>query len=345
MNRSRILGPGVLLVVGTAWTASAASADDAHQPGELFPEIEWFDAGHLKVSDLHTIGYALYGNPKGKPVFVLHGGPGFGCYPRLVQYFNPQTFLIVLHDQRGSGRSRPLGELRQNTIQDLVADIERLRKHLNIDGKIMLFGGSWGSTLGLAYAETHPEKVSGMVLRGVLTATKAEIGHVFSDCGPRLFFPEAVARLEPALPTDIGGFSHAGLLKIFNSDDRVLSLKVAKEWFRYGIKIGRLHTPDERIEQGFGDWDPIPVCRIDCHYMANGCFLEEGQLLRDAHKLRDIPVTIINGRYDMICPPVTAYRLHKRLPKSKLIIIEEAGHSEGEPATTRALVEAVAEFE
>jgi proline iminopeptidase len=324
---------------------SAASAEDARQPGELFPVLDSFDSGHLKVSERHTIAYSLHGNPEGKPVFVLHGGPGFGSYPRLTQYFNPEKFLIVLHDQRGSGRSRPVGELRENTTQNLVRDIERLRGHLGIEKRGIVFGGSWGSTLGLAYAEAHPENISGMVLRGVFTATQAEIDQIFNARGARLFFPDAVARLEGALPRGGRDFSHAGLLRIFNSDDEALRSKVAAAWCRYGIKIGRLHTPDELVEQSFDAWDPLPMCRIDCHYMSNGCFLEEGQLLRDAHKLTDIPVTIINGRYDMICPPVSAYRLHKLLPKSKLIIVEQAGHSEGEEGTTRALVEAVAQFE
>ncbi|MBU0616259.1 MAG: alpha/beta fold hydrolase, partial [Planctomycetes bacterium] len=137
----------------------------AREPGELFPVADPFRDGFLKVSQRHSIFYALFGNPNGKPVFVLHGGPGFGFYPRLMQYFNPEKFLIVLHDQRGAGRSRPPGELRENTTQDLVADIERLRNHLKIDGKILVFGGSWGSALALAYAETHPEHVSGMVIR------------------------------------------------------------------------------------------------------------------------------------------------------------------------------------
>ncbi len=345
MNRSRILGPGVFLVVGTAWTASAASADDAHQPGELFPAQEWFDAGHLKVSDLHTIGYALYGNPKGKPIFVLHGGPGVGCYSRLMQYFNPEKFLIVLHDQRGAGRSTPAGEIRENTTQHLVEDIERLRKHLKIDGKILIFGGSWGSTLALAYAETYPERVSGMVIRGIWTGTQAELDHYYGEQGIRKFFPDAWARLEAELPPRVREFQPKSLLELFSKGDAAIVRKVGDAWIRYAVKTGNLHAPDEKVEQGWGDYDGKPGAIIDTYYASNGFFLEEGQLLRDAHKIRDIAVTIINGRYDVICPPITAWRLHKALPKSKLIIVEEAGHSEGEPGTTRALVEAVAEFE
>ena len=245
-------------VLALAVLTSAVLATDPRRPGELFPPRAPFDTGRLKVSDLHTISYALCGNPQGKPVFVLHGGPGFGCYPRLTQYFDPEKFLIVLHDQRGSGQSSPIGELRENTTPDLVADIERLRKHLKIESKILLFGGSWGSTLALAYAEAHPENVSGMVLRGVYTCTRAEIDRIFGNGGVRWYFPEALARLEAALPPGNSGLSAATLLEIFKSDDRELALKVAGEWNRCGMKLSRLHTPDERLEEGFGDWDPLP---------------------------------------------------------------------------------------
>lgn len=333
---------GIALIVALP---SLAPAQEARRPGELFPQAEPFDSGYLKVSKLHEIHYALHGNPKGKPVFVLHGGPGFGCYPRLPQYFNPEKFLIILHDQRGAGRSKPAGELRENTTQDLVADIERLRKHLKIDGKNLVFGGSWGSTLALTYAETHPERVSGMVLRGVWTGTAAELENGYGGQHVRQFFPEAVARMEAALPPGSGGFNPQVLLKIFTGDDQALMQRVAEAWVQYGTKIGELHATDEKVARGFGDFDLRPGARIDCYYAVNRFFLEEGQLLRDVDRLKDIPITIVNGRYDMLCPPITAWRLHKRLPKSKLIIVEEAGHSEGEPGTTRALVEAVAEFE
>jgi proline iminopeptidase len=327
----------------TLLTAPAGAQE--RQAGELFPVSQPFDSGYLDVGEPHEIHYELHGNPQSKPVFVLHGGPGFGCYPRLTQYFNPDKFLIVLHDQRGSGQSRPHGELRDNTTQQLVEDIERLRKHLKIDEEILIFGGSWGSTLALAYAETYPDRVAGMVLRGVFTATDAEIEQLFLGQGVRKYFPDAVARLEAALPPDFGEFSPQNLTKLFTEGDHKTARKVSNEWVRFGVKIGSLHTPDEKVERALGGENWLPMARIDCYYMANRCFLEEGQLLRDADRLKDIPTTIINGRYDMICPPVTAWRLHQRLPKSKLIIIEEAGHSEGEPDTTRALVEAMAEFE
>ena len=223
--------------------------------------------------------------------------------------------------------------------------LERLRAHLKIEGKILLFGGSWGSTLALAYAETHPEHVAGMVLRGVWTGTEAELANAFQGKQVRQFFPEALARMQSALPPGSGDLNPETLLKIFQGEDRALRKEVANAWIRYGIKIGKLHATKDEVAAGFGDFDATPGALVDCHYAANRFFLEEGQLLRDADKLKDIPITIINGRYDMLCPPVTAWGLHRRLARSKLVIVEEAGHSETEPGITSALLQAVAHFE
>ena len=327
------------MLIWPAW------AEERREPAELYPPIEPFERGHLKVGDIHEIFYQVCGNPKGKPIFVLHGGPGFGCYPRLRQYFNPDKFMVVLHDQRGAGRSRPAGELRENTIWHLVEDIERLRQHLKIEGKILVFGGSWGTTVALAYAETHPERVAGMVLRGIWTGTEAEIEHGYGGECVRKFFPEAVSWVETAMPPDSPGFTPETLVKIFSGNDAALQRRVIDAEVRYAVKVGQLHATDQEVAQGFGDIDLLPSAKIDAHYAANHCFLEEGQLLRDAHTLRDIPITMINGRYDMLSPPLAAYRLHKVLPKSRLIIVERAGHSEGEPGITQALLQAVAELE
>jgi len=325
--------------------ATPAVAGEQPDAAELFAVKPPFKTDYLKVDELHEIFYAVFGDPKGKPVIVLHGGPGFRSYPRLAQYFDPAKFLIVLHDQRGAGRSRPAGEIRANTTSHLVADIERLRKHLGIDGKVLVFGGSWGSTLALAYAEAHPERVRGLVLRGIFTASKAEPLNGFVGPMPRAFFPVAAAEFDAAMPPELAPVEPRKLLKLFAGDDKAMQRRVAAAWIRCAIKTGKLHASDEEVQGGWGDYDVVPGARIDCHYAANGFFLEDDQLLRDAHKLKDIPTTIINGRYDMICPPITAWRLHKKLPKSKLIIVEEAGHSEGEPGTVQALLAAVAEFE
>jgi proline iminopeptidase len=317
------------------------------QERELYPPMEPFEAGHFKVSDIHEIYYQVCGNPKGKPVIVLHGGPGFGCYPRLRQYFNPEKFMVVLHDQRGCARSRPAGELRENTTQELVADIERLREHLKIEGKALVFGGSWGSTLALTYAEAHPEHVSGMVLRGIFTGTAAELEHIYGNDGLRRYFPDAVDWVEAVMPAGSTGFDEQSLYRVFTSDDLALKQKVAEAWIRFAIKTEKMHASDDEVAAGLGDYpyDVMAGAKIDCQYAVKRFFLEDGQLLRDAHRLKDIPITLINGRYDMLCPPITAYRLHRMLPKSKLVIVEAAGHSESEPGTTQALLQAVAEFE
>lgn len=332
-----------LVVVGLM--AALAPGQETQDDTGLFPAQRPLQVGYLRVSEIHEIFYALCGNPQGKPVFVLHGGPGYGCYPRLTQYFDPTKFLVVLHDQRGSGRSRPTGEIRENTTQDLVADIERLREHLKIDGKVLVFGGSWGSTVALAYAEAHPGRVRGLVLRGVFTASAAEPLNGFVGPMPRAFFPEAVAKFDAALSGRLKDFEPETVLALFMGDDKDAQRRVADAWIRCAIKFGKMHASDDEVEAGWGDYDVIPGARIDCHYAANDFFLPEDQLLRDLHKIGDIPTTIIQGRYDMICPPSTAWRVHRGLPQSKLVIVEEAGHSETEPGITKALLEAVAEFE
>ena len=331
------------LVAGTF--AMLACGGEPKETTKLFDAASPFKTGYLEVDKTHEICYALFGNPKGKPVMVLHGGPGSGSYPRLMQYFDPQKWLIVLHDQRGAGRSRPAGELRDNTTQHLVEDIEKLRTHLGINEKMLVFGGSWGSTLALAYAETHPESVRGLVLRGVFTASDDEPLNGYVGPMPRTFFPDAAAEFDAALPDDLKPCTPRKLLDLFSGKDAATQRRVAAAWIRCAIKTGELHAPDERVNAGWGDFDAVPGARIDCHYAVNGFFVKGDQLLRDADKLKGIPTIIINGRYDVICPPMTAWRLHQLLPQSELIIVEEAGHSEAEPGTTQALLAAVKEFE
>ena len=300
--------------------------DITDEPG-MWPEIEPFQSGYLKVSDIHEIYYELCGNPEGKPVFVIHGGPGAGCSPSMRQFFNPDKFLIVLHDQRGAGKSRPNAELRENTTQNLVEDIERLRLKLDLD-KIILFGGSWGSTLSLAYAETYPQNVSGMVLRGIWLATKDEVYHFWN--GIPLFFPEMYESFVAALPDSVLPPNDAELLRLMQSKDRNDREKYAKITSRYEYKACGLNMSEESLNEYYGSEDNMAEIYTEAlltsYYSSNGCFFEEGQLLRDVYKIQNIPAIIINGRYDMVCPPVTAYKLHKNLPLSRLIIAEEAGH-------------------
>jgi proline iminopeptidase len=321
------------------------SSDDTVSSGEvkLWPEIKPYRTGYLKVSDIHELYYELSGNPEGKPVFGLHGGPGAGSSPYMRRFFNPQKFLIVLYDQRGAGKSRPYAEIRQNTTQDLVADIEKLRRHLKL-GKIILFGGSWGTTLALAYGETYPENVSGFVLRGVFTATKEETDHFYHG-GVKKFFPETYDKFLSSLPPAEAGFLPAHLLSLIQTDDAAQKAKYCRVWAEYEVKLSSLYFPDEAMNRVLNEFDPLAFGLLENYYMANRCFLEEGQLLREADKLRDIPMVIVNGRYDMICPPITAYRLHQRLPHSQLIIAEQAGHWMGDRPIEQALLKAIRDFE
>ena len=313
----------------------------------LWPEIEPYFTDYLKVSDIHEIYFELCGNPVGKPVFVLHGGPGSGCSPIYRRFFNPDTFLIILHDQRGAKRSRPYAEIRENTTQYLVEDIEKLRKHLNLK-KILLFGGSWGATLGLAYSETYPQNVSGMVLRGVFTATQEEIDHFYHG-GVRPFFADTYDQLFGEIRKKDKRPLPEILLELIQSENQEVREKYSKLWTRYEFKIGELESSDEWIDEFLQSEDVMvkiySFALLENYYMANACFLEEGQLLRDADKIKDIPLVMVNGRYDMVCPPISAYRLHQKLPKSKLIIAEGAGHWMEDEPVEKALLKAMREFE
>jgi proline iminopeptidase len=311
---------------------------------ELWPKIEPYETGYLQVSDRHEIYYELAGNPQGKPVIVLHGGPGGQCSPYYRRFFNPEKFLIVLHDQRGAGRSKPFAEIEENDTWALVEDINRLRDHVGIEGKAILFGGSWGSTLGLAYAEKYPDKVAGLVLRGVFTATSEEIDHFYHG-GVRTHFPGVYDRFVQSLPDPERRPLPQYLFELIESDDQSVREKYAYEWARYELRISALNFTDAEVEAFLKDYDPLAFARLENYYMTNGCFLEEGQLFRDAGRLVEIPVVMVNGRYDVVCPPVTAYRLHALLPNSKLVVAEQSGHWMGEPAIQSALLEAMRGFE
>ncbi len=331
-----------LLLMATAFVA-VSTCCTAGERTTLWPEIEPFESGYLRVSDIHEIYYELCGNPEGKPVFVLHGGPGGSCSPYMRRFCDPDKFLIVLHDQRGAGKSKPYAEIRENTTQLLVEDIESLRTHLKLDN-IILFGGSWGTTLGLAYAETYPENVSGMVLRGVFTATKEEIDHFYHD-GANRFFPAVYDALLSALPDPETRPLPEYLFELLSTAEEEKRDKYSLAWAKYEVKMSALEIPDEQVDRIFEKHSPYTFALFENYYMANNCFLEEGQLLKDTDKIRDIPTVIINGRYDNICPPITAYRLHKKLNKSTLIIAESAGHWMGEKPIEKALLQAFEEFE
>lgn len=326
--------------------APCADANELKDEIRLWPEIEPFKTGYLKVSGIHEIYYEMCGSPRGKPVFVIHGGPGAGCTPYMRRFFNPEKFLIVLHDQRGAGKSRPNAEIRENNTQNLVEDVERLRRKLEM-GKIILFGGSWGSTLSLAYAETYPDNVSGMVLRGVWLATEEENERFWS--GISHFFPKMHESLTDALPSSALPPNSRRVLTLMQSKDQVDRERYAKAVSRYEYKASGLNVSEESLDEYYGlerNMNEIYTSTLFEHYYAsNGCFLEEGQLLRDTCRIQHTKTIIVNGRYDVLCPPIFAYRLHKKLPASKLIIAEEAGHSISETPIQRELLKAMAEFE
>jgi len=324
------------------WVNCATQAPE--EQTALWPEIAPFHTDFLQVSDLHQIYYEECGNPEGKPVFVLHGGPGARISPYYRRFFNPEVFHVVLHDQRGTGLSKPFLELRENTTWDLVEDIEKLRLHLKC-GKIILFGGSWGSTLALAYAETYPDHVSGIVIRGIFMSTAGELAHYYSG-GVRAFFPQTYDRLVEAIGKPV---TPERFVQKIQNGSPAESLSICKAWTAYEAKIAELDIPDREIA-GMVDSPQMEglvrsLALLENYYMANGCFFEDGQLLNNAGELKDIPAVLVNGRYDMICPPVTAYTLHNMLPLSILVIVEEAGHSMSEPGIEKALLEAMKSFE
>ena len=335
--------------IGLCWlaplAAGAPAGDQAggDKPRDWYPPIEPFKTGYLKVSDLHEIHYELCGNPDGIPVMILHGGPGGGSYPDLRRYHDPARYLLILHDQRGSGRSRPYCELRDNNTPALVEDMERLRKHLKL-GRVGVFGGSWGSTLALAYAETYPENVKSLVLRGVFTATKEEIDHFYHG-GAGKFFPEVYAKLQDLVPDPEQLDYPKQLLAMLQSDDPTVRRRASLGWASYELKLAGLEKSDAELEAVFKRWDPYDFSLIENYYMANGCFLGEGQLRRDAPRIASIPTVIVHGRYDVICTPSVAYGLHQALPNSRLVIVESAGHTAGAPRMRSALVSAVESLE
>ncbi len=307
----------------------------------LFPALEPHRSGRLAVDPIHTLYWEECGNPQGVPVLFLHGGPGAGIAPMHRQFFDPLHYRIVLFDQRGAGQSTPLGETRHNTTQLLVADIERLRALLGIE-EWLLFGGSWGSTLALAYAQAHPQCCSGLVLRGIFLCTAAEIDWFLN--GIRWFYPDVHAQFAAPIAEVERGDLLAAYCQILFGDDAAAGLEAARAWYRY--EDSTLHLlPDPQLQvQSESDAVALAVARLEAHYFRHAGFLEEGQLIRNVDRIRHLPAVIIQGRYDVICPPLSAWRLHQAWPEASLHIIPDAGHSAFEPGIARALVRATEQF-
>ncbi len=309
----------------------------------LFPPIEPYEKGMLAVTSHHEIYYEVSGNPKGKPVIVVHGGPGGGTTPSMRQYFDPLKYKIILFDQRGCGKSKPNASLEENTSWDLVADMERIRTHLGVE-RWQVFGGSWGSTLGLLYGQTHPERVTEFVLRGIFTLRKEELDWFYQK-GADWFFPDAWQDYCAIIPEDERDNMIAAYYKRLTSPDLDIQYQAARAWSRWeGGAVSLLPAP-ERVE-GFGNRSfAIAFARIECHYFINGGFFEfDDQILRNINRVTDIPAVIVQGRYDVITPIKTAWELHQSWPGSILNIIDDAGHAASEPGIVSALVDATNKF-
>jgi len=309
----------------------------------LYPEIEPFDSGFLPVSPLHTLYYEQCGNPNGKPVVFLHGGPGGGTNAKCRRFFDPAVYRIVLFDQRGCGKSTPHAELTDNTTWDLVADIERVREHLGIE-RWQVFGGSWGSTLALAYAQTHPDKVSELVLRGIFMLRRWEL-EWFYQKGCDALYPDAWETYLNAIPEVERGDLMSAYHRRLTSPDAKTRTDAARAWSVWEGATSFLWQDKSHIESSAEDEFALAFARIECHYFVNGGFFEhDDQLLRNIERIRNIPAVIVQGRYDVVCPLRSAWDLHRAWPEADLHIVQDAGHSAFEPGIVHELVEATDRF-
>ncbi len=309
----------------------------------LYPEIEPYDRGHLQVSPLHRIHYEQCGNPNGKPVVFLHGGPGAGCNPKVRRFFDPAHYRIVLFDQRGCGNSTPHAELTDNTTWHLVADIEQLRTHLGI-ARWQVFGGSWGSTLALAYAQSHPGCVSELVLRGIFMLRRSEL-EWFYQRGCDALYPDAWERYLAAIPEVEHGDLMSAYHRRLTSADPAVQLAAARAWSVWEGSTSFLFPDPGHIAGSAEDQFALAFARIECHYFVNGGFFEcDDQLLRNVGRIRDIPAVIVQGRYDVVCPMRSAWDLHRAWPEADLRIVADAGHSAFEAGITHELVSATDRF-
>ncbi|MEP6970681.1 MAG: prolyl aminopeptidase, partial [Betaproteobacteria bacterium] len=306
-----------------------------------YPPIEPHRSGMLELDDVHTVYWEESGNPDGVPVLLLHGGPGSGTAPRHRQFFDPAYYRIVLFDQRGAGRSRPAAEYRNNTTPLLVADIERLRAMLGIE-RWVLFGGSWGSTLALAYAQSHAERCRALVLRGIFLCTADEIDWFLHGMGR--FFPLAHQAFVAQIPASERSDLLAAYGRRLFGDDALARLHAARAWNRYESSCLHLWPQPAEPDDALSDATALAVARLEAHYFLNLGFFTPGQLLRDANRLHGIPALIVQGRYDVICPPVSAVRLQQAWPQAQLQIIDDAGHSAFEPGIEAALIQAMNDF-
>ena len=307
----------------------------------LYPEIEPTTSGMLPLDGIHAMYWEVSGNPAGIPVVFLHGGPGAGSAPNHRRFFDPAAYRIVVYDQRGAGRSTPLGELRENTTPHLIADLERLRGHLGIE-RWLVFGGSWGSTLAVAYAEAYPERCLGLVLRGIFLCRKHEIDWFLY--GVRVVFPEAWEAFAGHLPPEERGDVLRNYFRRLVDPDPAVHMAAARAWSVYEGTGSTLLPSPETVKHFENEVVALGLARIEAHYFLHDIFLPENALLANAARLADIPGVIVQGRYDMLCPVISAHELARVWPRAAYRIIPDAGHSAWEPGITRALVSALDTF-
>ncbi|GAA4643724.1 prolyl aminopeptidase [Pontixanthobacter gangjinensis] len=308
----------------------------------LYPSIEPYDTGMLDVGDGHTIHWERCGKPGGKPVVFLHGGPGSGCSPKQRQQFDPKLYDILLFDQRGCGSSLPFASLDDNTTWHIVADIEKLREMCGHD-KWQVFGGSWGSTLALSYAQAHPDRVTELVLRGIFLSRQTELDWL-CKYGASELYPEAWADFTGLIPEEERGDIIEAYHRRLTGNDPAVQLAAAKAWSMWEGQTVTLLPDPAMLEEFTEDSHAIAIARIENHYFRNGCFLEEGQLLTNADRLKGIPGVIVQGRHDCCTPPSAAFALKQAWPEVELQIVDDGGHLFTEPGITDGLVRATDRF-
>ncbi len=310
---------------------------------EFYQEIEPYNSGYLKVSELHNIYFEEVGNPLGKPIVFVHGGPGGGVDAGMRRFFDPKIWRIVLFDQRGCGKSQPFSELKDNTTWDLVSDMEKLRESLRIKDWTV-FGGSWGSTLALSYAITHVEKVKGLILRGIFLLRKKEIDWFYQE-GASHIFPDIWAKYLEAIPQNERHDLVSAYYKRLTSPEKDVRTKAAKAWSIWEGSTSKLFMDPTFIERFAGDEFADAFARIECHYFVNkGFFKTDNWIIENIGKVRHVPTWIVQGRYDVVCPAISAYELNVAFPESKLYMIPDAGHSASEPGIRSKLIEATDYF-
>ncbi|HYO63432.1 MAG TPA: prolyl aminopeptidase [Pyrinomonadaceae bacterium] len=309
----------------------------------LYPPIEPYETGRLQVSPVHNLYYEQAGNPDGLPVVFLHGGPGGGTSPDYRRFFDPAAYRVVLFDQRGSGQSTPHASLEENTTWHLVEDIEKLRAHLGLEDWVV-FGGSWGSTLALAYAQTHPQRARALVLRGIFLCRPKEIDWFYQE-GASAVFPDVWEQYVSVIPEEERGRMVEAYYRRLTGDDESARLEAARAWSIWEGSTSKLFLDPDFVEHYADPSFALAFARIECHYFMNNAFFPtDNYLIENVDKIRSVPAVIVQGRYDVVCPMMSAWELHRAWPEAELKIVPDAGHSALEPGITSALVEATDAF-